>query len=936
MPRKLWKAAAAAGLAAVLIVALAASPAPPAAPRQGGRALPPPAFHVALPDRALPFPAPRPGGRAEPGFKLIGTKGWAWTPEQFLAEIPVLARYKMNFLMSCYTCVFSDMEKFVNRWWEPLPEKTKRGFEEVVRACRENGITFCYAMHPQLYSPRPLKPDSAEDFEALWQHYAWMQGLGVRWFSLSYDDIDTVHQDMAELGEAHGRLADKLLKRLREKDPGAQLIFCPVFYWGDGEAAPAAPYLRALGRAMDKDILVFWTGDAVVTLKITRPAAEKFRAAVGHRIVIWDNYPVNDRTGALHLGPLTGRDPDLDEVAYGYMSNPHCPQNEINRIPLLTCADYANDPRAYDPARSIGQAIVHLASTEARRRALKDLVELYPGNLISGSTATDYNCVLATLRAILADPAPDRDGRAGAFVARVEDTAARLDREFPAAYAETKKTLAGHIAALRREAAARRRSGPETIRMPLARLRDKIQGGWAGQTIGCTFGGPTEFRFQGTFIPDYQPIAWTPRSLPDTFANDPGLYDDVYMDLTFVDVFAREGLDAPTASFAKAFAEAKYPLWHANQMARYNILRGIMPPASGDWRNNPHADDIDFQIESDFAGLMSPGLPRAAAAIADRIGHIMNYGDGWYGGVYVATMYALAFSSPDVGTVVEGALGAIPPETAFARTMRDAIEAHRRHPDDWKAAWFEIQRRWGQDVGCPEGVFSAFDIDAKINCAWVVLGLLYGEGDFGRTLEVAARCGDDSDCNPATAGGILGAILGYDAIPGAWKAGLREIEEKPFPYTPLSLRDVYRLSSEQAMENIRRHGGRIGDEAAEWSAETPEPVRTEVSFPGMVPAERRRLDAVLKDELRFAFEGVGFAMNGAASTDDGRSHVLRVAMAIDGRPARTWDLPTDSLRRNPTPFWAYGLAAGPHEVRLTLLNAGEKAHLKLEDAVVYR
>jgi hypothetical protein len=115
------------------------------------------------------------------------------------------------------------------------------------------------------------------------------------------------------------------------------------------------------------------------------------------------------------------------------------------------------------------------------------------------------------------------------------------------------------------------------------------------------------------------------------------------MDLTFVDVFEKEGLDAPVASHAKAYANAAYRLWHANQAGRYNILNGVEPPESGHWLNNPHADDIDFQIEADFAGLMSPGMPNTAATIGDGIGHIMNYGDGWYGGVYVSAMYALLF-----------------------------------------------------------------------------------------------------------------------------------------------------------------------------------------------------------------------------------------------------------------------------------------------------
>jgi hypothetical protein len=92
------------------------------------------------------------------------------------------------------------------------------------------------------------------------------------------------------------------------------------------------------------------------------------------------------------------------------------------------------------------------------------------------------------------------------------------------------------------------------------------------------------------------------------------------MDLTFVEVFEKEGLDAPVASHAKAYANAGYMLWHANQAGRYNILNGIMPPESGHWRNNPHADCIDYQIESDFAGLMSPGMPNAASQISTRSG----------------------------------------------------------------------------------------------------------------------------------------------------------------------------------------------------------------------------------------------------------------------------------------------------------------------------
>ena len=215
-------------------------------------------------------------------------------------------------------------------------------------------------------------------------------------------------------------------------------------------------------------------------------------------------------------------------------------------------------------------------------------------------------------------------------------------------------------------------------------LKDKIKGGWAGQTIGCTYGGPTEFKYKGGLISDNAPIIWYDDYIYDTFIEDPGLYDDVYMDLTFLEIMNAEGIDAPAESYALAFAHADYKLWHANQAARYNILNGIMPPASGHWMNNPHADDIDFQIEADFAGMMTPGMTNTGSEFCDRIGHIMNYGDGWYGGVFISALYSIAYTSDDIHFVIEQALSTIPEQSQFYKTIADVIRWHKQYPDDWK------------------------------------------------------------------------------------------------------------------------------------------------------------------------------------------------------------------------------------------------------------
>jgi hypothetical protein len=470
-------------------------------------------------------------------------------------------------------------------------------------------------------------------------------------------------------------------------------------------------------------------------------------------------------------------------------------------------------------------------------------------------------------------------------------------------------------------------------------LQDKIKGGWAGQVIGCTYGGPTEFSHPGTMIRDEQPILWDSTRVAWYFANSPGLYDDVYMDLTFMAVMAKEGIDAPASSHAKAFANAPYPLWHANQAARYNILNGIMPPSSGQWKHNPHAEDIDFQIEADFAGLMSPGMPNSAAEICDRVGHIMNNGDGWYGGVYMAAMYSLAFISKEVDYVVEEALKVIPSESLFYKCIQDVIAAYHKNPDDWKSAWFAVERNWASDIGCPDGVFRPFNIDARVNSAYVVIGLLYGKGDFARTMDISTRCGQDSDCNPASAAGILGTMTGYSGIPAVWLRALIPIENIPFSYTDMSLNKVYETGYNQALEMIQRFGGKVDGDKIQLPDQQIKPVKFEVNFPGLTPADRINIGTRLETEIEIPFEGVGFILTGQpAKTDYGKNegYVFQVQMTVDDRPAERFNMPAGYLTRRLEVAWKYDLSPGRHIIRLKILNPVAGESIKIDNLITYK
>ncbi|MCI1639651.1 MAG: ADP-ribosylglycohydrolase family protein [Bacteroidales bacterium] len=481
-----------------------------------------------------------------------------------------------------------------------------------------------------------------------------------------------------------------------------------------------------------------------------------------------------------------------------------------------------------------------------------------------------------------------------------------------------------------------KRPVPTEVKMSKAVLMDKIRGAWAGKVIGCTYGGPTEFRYATTINKNID-IPWSDHIIKQWYDNSPGLYDDVYMNLTFVDVFGKEGLDAPISSFANAFAYAKYPLWHANLQARYNIRHGIMPPQSGYWENNAHADDIDFQIEADYAGIMSPGMPNAASYYCDGIGHMMNYGDGWYGGVYVASMLSLAFVNSDIEYIVSEALKTIPKQSKYHKAIADVIRWHEKYPEDWELTWAKVNENYGFDVGCPEGVYSSYDIDAVLNSAYIVIGLLYGDKNFYRTIDISTRCGADSDCNPSSAAGILGAVLGFSGIPDYWKKPVLEVEDRDFKYTDISLKRATSLSLDQAVQVIERNGGKVSDKAVMIKVQTPKPVRLEQGFTGHWPVELRTVKKYI-DKTDIKFEGNGIVVRyyfTKPKNYKNYDYSAKVEAYLDGVLSKTMDIPMFGNGQTRELYYIYKLPVASHTVSFKWLNKEDGLNIVVNSAIIY-
>jgi len=283
----------------------------------------------------------------------------------------------------------------------------------------------------------------------------------------------------------------------------------------------------------------------------------------------------------------------------------------------------------------------------------------------------------------------------------------------------------------------------ESRRISVADYVDKMKGGWIGQMAGVGWGAPTEFQSRGAILPADKMPQWNPEMI-NQFGQD-----DIYVEMTFVRTLELHGMDVSIRQAGIDFANSGYPLWHANNEGRTLLRSGVAPPDSGHPKFNKHADDIDYQIESDFSGLIAPGLPNVVIELGEKFGRLMNYGDGLYGGQLIGGMYAEAFFEDDIEKIVQAGLACIPKGSQYYECISDLLKWYRENPDNWEKTWQLIEQKYQDNpdyrrASCDKG---EFNIDAKINGAYIVMGLLYGKGHPDQTIVISTRCGQDSDCN---------------------------------------------------------------------------------------------------------------------------------------------------------------------------------------------
>ncbi|MFC9242364.1 beta-N-acetylglucosaminidase domain-containing protein [Streptomyces decoyicus] len=327
---------------------------------------------------------------------IEGFYGTPWSHDARLDQLDFYGEHKMNI----YVYSPKDDAYLREKWRDPYPAEQLAQIKELVDRAHERHVEFTYALSPGLsacYS-------SDADLKALTAKFQTLWDIGVRTFAVPLDDISYTDWNCAAdedafgtgggaAGTAQAHLLNRVNQEFIAEHPGAEpLQMVPTEYY---DVKPS-PYKKALAAKLDGNVLVEWTGVGVIAPTMTVAQARQAREVFGHRILTWDNYPVNDYvTNRLLLGPFNGREKGLPEQLAGITANPMI-QPAASKLALFTVADYAWNDAAYDARASWGAAIEESAGGDARTaRALRAFADAHYASSLNPKQAPELAAAIA-------------------------------------------------------------------------------------------------------------------------------------------------------------------------------------------------------------------------------------------------------------------------------------------------------------------------------------------------------------------------------------------------------------------------------------------------------------------------------------------------------------------------------------------------------------
>lgn len=377
-------------------------------------------------------------------------------------------------------------------------------------------------------------------------------------------------------------------------------------------------------------------------------------------------------------------------------------------------------------------------------------------------------------------------------------------------------------------------------------LLDRMRGMWLGQLIGNTAGRETEGRYSGSEPNPDESVPWQIRQVWDAD-------DDTDIEYLAVHILQTYGFDCNSYEIGEQWLNhvTDAGVYIANKQAWRLMLEGHLPPQTGSRTYNEHWYSIDARIGTEVLGAISPGLPQAAVELAGRFGRITNDGLAVHAAEFCAAMYAEAFFEPNVAELVRKGREAIPAGSRTAQAISNVLDWYTEDSSDGSLDWRATRRKLYDRYQGAQSFGRYYNwTESTINIGATVLALLYGEDDFKQTVQIAVLAGWDSDCNPATAGGLLGVLHGLSGLPAdltdpnACGDVYLNVSRPGLPDPTMALpqsttiTDIALAMRALAEENILRNGGSIVSEGstsiytiAECNLAPVEPGRTDPNGP---------------------------------------------------------------------------------------------------------
>ena len=363
---------------------------------------------------------------------------------------------------------------------------------------------------------------------------------------------------------------------------------------------------------------------------------------------------------------------------------------------------------------------------------------------------------------------------------------------------------------------------PGASRIGIDEYREKVYASWLGQIVGNIYGLNYEFRFIDEPGPDSFPYGFG-VSLEQVDEVDGAFSDDdTDFEYMYLLQMERHGIEPTYEQLTAAWKHhVRDRVWVANRSALTLMHAGYSPPVTGSRDYNPNWFQIDPQLVNEIWAVTAPGMVGYATQKSAWAARITNDDFGIEPTIHYAAMYSAAFFEPEIERLIDIGTAALPPGSHFGKTVEHMKRLHRDFPGDWRKAR-ELMA---------ESYYGTFDynrnawpvVDANLNGACAILALLYGAGDFQRTLDIASGLGFDADNQAATLSGLLGIIHGAAGIPEDLLYPLgREKWQQPFndryvnvsrhDLPDASLRDIAARIARQGEKVILANGGRIVSE----------------------------------------------------------------------------------------------------------------------------